>query len=241
MVGEDFAGSDYERRLRELGVDLKHVKTVYGAYTSRAFMPVDSDGNLRSFFYWGATSAFRNLLVPRINLTSKDLIHIATGDPKFNRRLVAAYPDATISFDPGYDVPLYSKDDFEFIFGRVNLFFANEHECSVVLHKVGKRTAKDLLSYGLDAVVVTHGAKGSEIFTPKAKITVKAYTKVKCVDPTGAGDAYRAGFLAAFMKGKPLKECAKIGSATASFVISEVGGQTNIPTWEQAEKRAKEL
>jgi len=241
MVGEDFEGSDYEKHLRELGVDLKHVKTVKGAYTSRAFMPVDSNGDLKSFFYWGATAAFHNLFVPRISPTSRDLIHIATGDPKFNRRLVAAYPDATISFDPGYDVPLYSKEDFEFIFKRANLLFANEHECKVILGKVGKRTAKDLLTYGLEVVVVTYGAKGSVVFTPKEKITVKAYTKVKCVDPTGAGDAYRAGFLAAFMNGKPLEECAKFGSAAASYIISEVGGQTNAPTWEQVERRAKEL
>jgi len=241
MVGEDFAGSEYETSLRNSDVDTAHIRTVKGAFTSRAYMPVDTHGNLESFFYWGATAAFRNLLVPRIKPTGKDIIHIATGDPKFNKRLVSAQHGAVISFDPGYDVPLYSKDDLEFILKRSTLAFMNEHEADVILSKTGHKSAKDLLRYGPRAVIVTHGPKGSVVYTQKEKISVNAYTPAKCVDPTGAGDSYRAGFLAAYSKGMSLRECAQVGSATASFVIEEVGGQTAIPTWEKALERAKGL
>ncbi|MCK5661749.1 MAG: carbohydrate kinase family protein, partial [Methanosarcinales archaeon] len=61
--------------------------------------------------------------------------------------------------------------------------------------------------------------------------------KVDAVDPTGAGDAYRAGFLLAYTKKYPLTVCGQIGSATASFVVERVGCQTNLPTWEMMQER----
>jgi ribokinase len=60
---------------------------------------------------------------------------------------------------------------------------------------------------------------------------------VESVDPTGAGDAYKAGFLVAFTKGCPPKICCQVGSVTASFVVEEVGCQTNLPTWEMMKER----
>jgi len=241
MVGEDFKNSDYDRHLGELGVDTSHVRVVKGAYTSRAYMAVDSKSDQTSFFYWGASGAFRHLLVPRLHPGKEDLIHIATGCPGFNRRLVSAYHKAMISFDPGYDIALYSKQDLEFILPRIDILFVNEHELALILKKTGKKTPKSLLSYGLEMLIVTEGAKGSTVYTRKQQIHAPAYKKAKCIDPTGAGDSYRAGFLAAFMKGKDLKTCAKMGSAVASFVIGQVGAQTGLPDWEQAWKRAKEL
>lgn len=241
MVGEDFANSDYDKHLGELGVDTSHVRVVKGSYTSRAYMPVDSNGDQISFFYWGASEAFKHLLVPRLHPGKEDLIHIATGNPEFNRRLVSSYHKAMVSFDPGYDIVLYSKEDLEFILSRIDILFLNEHELAFVLKRTGKKTPKSLLSYGLEILIVTEGAKGSTVYTKKEQIHVKAYLKAKAVDPTGAGDSYRAGFLAAFMKGKDLKTCAKLGSSVASFVIESVGAQTNLPAWEQAMKRAKAL
>ena len=57
------------------------------------------------------------------------------------------------------------------------------------------------------------------------------------MDPTGAGDAYRAGFLVAYTKGYSLEICGRIGSTTASFTVEKVGCQTNLPTWEQMRER----
>jgi sugar/nucleoside kinase (ribokinase family) len=241
MVGEDFDNSDYDKWLGELGVETAHVKVVKNSYTPRAYMPVDSKGNQISFFYWGASGAFNHMLIPRLHPGKEDLIHIATGGPDFNRKLVSAYQKAIISLDPGYDIILYSKQDLEFMLQRIDLLFVNEHEIAFILKRLGKKAPKSLLSYGLEVLVVTEGAKGSNVYTKKEEIHAKAYSKAKYVDPTGAGDSYRAGFLAAFMKGKDLKACAKMGSAVASFVIEHPGAQTCLPTWEQAEKRAKEL
>ena len=60
---------------------------------------------------------------------------------------------------------------------------------------------------------------------------------VESVDPTGAGDAYKAGFLVALVKGFPLEICGRVGSVTASFVVEQIGCQTNLPDWERMKER----
>ena len=240
-VGEDFPGSPYEKKLLSLGVDTSHVSVVRGMRTSCAVMPVDSRGDLQSFFYRGATGAFETLPAPKLALEEGDIIHIATGEPSFNRRLAAAYPGADISFDPGYDSPLYSKEDLESILPRVKTASMNTRELETALHTLGKNAAIELLGYGTETLIITHGRLGSCVYSGGRHFEVKAYAKARIVDTTGAGDAYRAGFLAARAKGMPLDKCAKFGSATASFVIERVGSQEGFPSWEEARERASEL
>ena len=136
---------------------------------------------------------------------------------------------------------LYSKADMEFMLKHVRLLFVNEHELRNILIKVGEKSANDLLAYGPDAVIVSEGERGAAIYTKKGHTHIKAYAKAKMLDPTGAGDAHRAAFLAAYAKGADLKTCGRVASAVASCVIEEIGAQTGVPTWEKALKRAKEL
>lgn len=240
LVGDDFPNSDYERHLSENGIELKHVKVVRGEMTSRAFMPVDSRGNQISFFYWGASAHFSKARVPKLELKKTDIIHIANGDPNFNGRLVERYKDNIISFDPGYDIAIYSRSDLERLFIHSDFLFCNELELKLILSKLGLRNARQIIKHGIKCLVVTRGEKGSVIHTKEGTIRVKAY-KTKLIDPTGAGDSYRAAFLTAFSKGNDLETCGKIGSAVASYVIEKVGAQTNIPSWRRALARAKKL
>jgi ribokinase len=84
--------------------------------------------------------------------------------------------------------------------------------------------------------VVTLDKGGSEIHTDGERMFIPA-VQVDAVDPTGAGDAYRVGFLVAYTRGYPVEVCGRVGSATASFVVEKVGCQTNLPTWEQMRER----
>jgi ribokinase len=240
-VGRDFAGSDYERHLKSLGVRLEHAKAFRGELTSRAFMPVTDRGEMQSFFYWGASRRIRGMSPPKLARGRGDYVHVATGDPKFNRKLAGAYAGKRVSFDPGCDVPLYSRRDLEFIFGRIGILSMNEFEMKAILAKLGEEDARSLLGYGMEAVLVTMGAKGSEIHLPGGSFRVRAFEKAARVDPTGAGDSYRAGFICGLSRGLPVEECAKIGSSVASFVIGHVGGQGEIHSWEKVAARAREL
>ena len=87
-------------------------------------------------------------------------------------------------------------------------------------------------------MVKTYGKEGSVIYADK-KIKIGAVVR-KTVDPTGAGDSYRAGFLNAYLKGKDMDYCGKFASAVASFVVEAEGCQTNIPSFEMAVYRMHE-
>ena len=90
-------------------------------------------------------------------------------------------------------------------------------------------------------VVNTLGAKGSVIYTRGGRTEVPAAKADAIVDTTGAGDAFRAGFYAGLYRERSLRDCAKLGAATASFVIEKRGSLTNIPSWDRVEERAKAI
>jgi len=241
VVGDDFPGSPYDEHLRkELKVKMDHVKIVRGELTSRQFTAVDRHGHHLAFFHWGASEQLHKLKLPKLKMKDTDVVHIASGDPAFNTRVSTAYRDNIISFDPGYDVALYSGKQLVEMFKNADFLFCNEHELKNIYHKTGYSSVKSLLKHGLVCCVVTKGAKGSEVHTKGNKYKVKP-RKTTAVDPTGAGNAYSTAFISAFTKGYDLEACGKIGSIVASHVIEMVGAQTNIPSWNKALQQAKKL
>jgi len=237
VVGEDFKNSDYERRLKSNEVGLENLKYINGEKTARAFMANDSKNHQISLFYWGAAKFFSKIKIPKLKFREEDLLHISSGYPKFNYEIAKKYPK--ISFDVGQDLVIYNKKDLESIFYNTKFLFFNEFELKKVLEKTDNRNINDLFEYGIEYVIVSKGSKGSVILTKKEKMRIPAL-KVKVVDPTGAGDAYRAAFLASFLKGESLRMCGKIAASVASFIIEKDGAQTNIPTWGMAINRLKD-
>src|SRR5690606_29268506 len=114
-----------------------------------------------------------------------------------------------VSFDPGQDLITYSKEDLELILAHTDILFANRHE----IKRVSEMTGKDFseLKTMVNIIVVTYDAEGSRIYAGKEEFIIPVIP-VRAVDPTGAGDAYRAGFLLALTRGCPLPVCGKIGS-----------------------------
>jgi sugar/nucleoside kinase (ribokinase family) len=96
----------------------------------------------------------------------------------------------------------------------------------------------ELKEIGPEIVVKTYGKEGSVVYADE-KIKVDAVVR-EPVDPTGAGDSYRAAFLNAYLKGNTLEYCAKFASSVASFVVEAEGCQTNIPNYEMAVERMRE-
>ncbi|MEW5902481.1 MAG: PfkB family carbohydrate kinase, partial [Acidobacteriota bacterium] len=195
------------------------------------YMFVEPHGNFLSFFYWGAGEEFKRLEPPEIDLCERDLIHISTGDPEFNARLSERY--GQVSFDPSYDTPLYKKEHMVKILKHTKFLFCNRHEMSEILGLIETSP----LDFGVEAIVMSEGSGGTVVKTRNYTIKVPA-VKATVVDTIGAGDAHRAGFLCAYLKGEPLKRCAEMASSIASFVVEKKGAQTNIPDWKGVVKRA---
>lgn len=239
-VGIDFIGSDYQEKLNDLKIDTENMIVIDDEKTPTAFVLTDSNNDQISYFYWGAASQFKSSEPPHRTINRVDAVHLATGDPGFNRRsgLVAHEAGKLISFDPGQDLHMYSKNELESVIKICNILFGNHHEIKRIQETL-KMDIKDLIKFGPDIVVTTHGKDGSSIHTDK-EIKIEAIIR-ETVDPTGAGDSYRAGFLNAYLKGESLETCGKFASTVASFVVEAEGCQTNVPDNDMVEERMDKM
>jgi ribokinase len=225
-VGDEFCGSDYERWLAGLGV-ARDLVVAPGKRTPRAFVFTDDAGDQITYFEWGASETFASREAPAL-----DFVHLATADPGFNVRV--AEKGGLVSFDPGQDIIWYTAEQIRRILARVRILFANRHEMAHLTRILG--VSQEAILEQVPIVVVTLDAEGSVLYTGGREHRVPV-VPVEAVDPTGAGDAYRAGFLAAYHRGyTPLAAC-RVGAATASFAVEKAGCQTNLPDWNRMEAR----
>jgi len=229
-VGSDFPGSDYDRWLRDLGVE-QDFAVVKGARTATAYVFTDDAGDQETFFEWGASAAFSRAEAPAL-----DFVHMATADPDFNVRV--AQKSKFASFDPGQDLLRYSPEQLEIILANIDILFSNNHEMDRMCDMLGLE--RDALVASVPMVVTTRGAEGSILCMGGEEFRVPA-VRVDAVDPTGAGDGYRAGFLTAFRKGYAPLDCCRAGAVVSSFVVEKVGTQTNLPDWDRMLERYRKV
>ena len=220
-VGGDFPGSAYEKWMDELGIR-RRLFVVGGERTATCYLYNDAEGDQMTFFEWGASVAFATAEAPAL-----DMVHLATADPTFNVRV--AEKGGFVSFDPGQDLLRYSAEDLESILANTDILFANRHEVKGMCTMMG--ISKDTLFGMVPRAICTMSGDGSFLIEGSERRFVPAIPVV-LNDPTGAGDAYRAGFLTALARGYDALTAAKVGTTAASFVVEVIGCQTNLPTWE---------
>lgn len=221
-VGDDFATSGYEEHLDGLGVDLSLLFRLEGEKGTAAYVYTDPFHNQSTYFYWGASAKLKELEPPEV-----DFVHLATSEPNFNARI--AQKAKFVSFDPGQDLITYTRENLEIILDNTDILFTNKHEIKRVCDMT--ESTFDDIREKIGIVVVTYDAEGSKIFSDGADYEIPVIP-VTALDPTGAGDAYRAGFLVSYTRGYPLDVCGKVGSTVASFAVESVGCQTDLPTWD---------
>lgn len=221
-VGDDFVTSGYENHLENLGVDLSLLFRFEGEKGTVAYVFTDPFHNQSTYFYWGASAKLKELEPPEV-----DFVHLATCEPNFNAKM--AQKAKFVSFDPGQDLILYSRENLETILENTDILFTNKHEIKRVC-EMTESTFEDIKEQ-IGIVVVTYDAEGSRIFASGDEYKIPV-VPVKALDPTGAGDAYRAGFLVAYTRGYPLDVCGKAGATVASFAVESVGCQTDLPAWD---------
>lgn len=240
-VGEKFIGSDYYNQMNNLNIDTSSLIVVENEDTPTAFVLTDAKKDQISYFYWGAGKGFKNSEVPIEAIENTQAVHLATGDPDFNGRsgMIANDLNKIVSFDPGQDLHMYSSKKLREVIENSTILFGNHHEIERILKNlsVDINGLKDL---GPDIIVKTCGKDGSVIYNNHEKIKIDPIYR-PAVDPTGAGDSYRAGFIYSYLEGNTLDHCSKFASSVSSFIVEVEGCQTNIPAYDEAEKRMIEF
>ncbi|MEA3202025.1 MAG: nucleoside kinase [Thermoplasmata archaeon] len=228
-VGPDFAGSPVESALRRAGIDLSGLSTV-DAPTSRAFVAFDAAGRQVTFFHPGASRSFPGAAL------RPGRAHFCAGE-------ISRYPDLMrqadwVSFDPGQEV--FHRDLAQIVacFADVDLLFLNRHERDR-LEREGHDIAS-ILAAGPEAVVESRGAEGTLVHTTGGRYAAPA-APASVVDPTGAGDAHRAGFLFAIEQGADFGHAARFANVVGSFVVETIGAQAGQPTLAEALARHEKV
>jgi ribokinase len=201
------------------------------ANTPTAFMFTDDAGDQMTFFEWGASKAFATSEAPDL-----PFVHMATADPEFNCRV--AEKSEFASFDPGQDVFWYTREQLGTILANTDILFANQHEVKQMCTTLG--VTREAIIGQVGTAIFTMSGNGSMLYTGGAEHFIPV-VPVTLVDPTGAGDAYRAGFLSAYVKGYPPLTCCKIGTVTASIVVEHAGCQTHLADWDTMRTRYQQF
>jgi sugar/nucleoside kinase (ribokinase family) len=240
-VGGEFKTSNYAKEMKSLGIDVDSMIVVEDETTPTAFVLTNDNKDQISYFYWGAGKSFKESEVPKFSINEAKAIHLATGDPDFNWRCSkeARNQEKLISFDPGQDLVMYTPEKLKEVIENINILFGNHYEIKKIQNSLNV-DIKGLRDLGPQIIVKSCGEKGSIIYSDEDKIDIDAIYR-PAVDPTGAGDSYRAAFLSRFLNGYSLKECGEFASSVSSFIVETRGCQTNIPSFDEAVSRMKEF
>lgn len=233
-VGPDFA--DYRSWLERHGVDTSGVHVSQTRHTARFICTTDEEQNQLASFYPGAMAEARDIELQPVALKagSLDLVLIGANDPDAMVRHTdeCRYRQIPFIADPSQQLARMEGDDIKTLIDGAEYLFTNEYEAALIEQKTGW-TAREI-GDRVKIRVTTLGAGGSRIdVNGNPTIEVRVPREEAVIDPTGVGDAYRAGFLSGLAWGVSLERCAQIGSLLATYVIETVGTQE----YEVAQKR----
>jgi ribokinase/adenosine kinase len=234
-VGEDFA--PYRAHLQQLGVRLDLTRECPGHYTAQCFIISDVESNQLMAFHPGAMDE-----IVRIHLSElavkPELAIVApsgrAGSLQCARELAAA--GVPFIFDPGQELPLFSRDELVEMIDLASYVAVNDYESELLINNSGLSLSE--IAGRVQAMFVTRGAKGSDIFTPERLYSIPiAPLESALVNPAGCGDAYRAGLLLGLYHGLSLPEVGRLASLLGAIVAEHPGAQNHKLTRASLEAR----
>ena len=238
MAGEDF--STYKEFLEKNEIDTSYIKLVNNLYTSTAFGITDNGDNHIWGFYSGADSLCDHLSIRDVE-GKIDFGIIAPNNPRAMIKFAHEYKEMEVPylFDPGMQLPWFSGTDLRTAFKGAKIIIGNDYEISMMEKKTGIVNLFDLSKEG-KIIIKTLASEGSEMASHDEFWKIKVARVKNTSDPAGAGDAFRAGFMAGFMRSLPLKICGQMGSVAAAYTVEKFGTTTHTFSIDDFERRYKE-
>lgn len=232
-VGRDFGL--YADWMKQTGVPADHVKVIETEHTAQAFITTDLDDNQITAFHPGAMQQSH---LNRVTDATNIAIGIVAPDGRDGMiEHAAQFAAAGIPFifDPGQGLPMFGGDDLRAFIQQATWVAVNEYEWQLVQEKT-KLSAADIAGQ-VEALIVTRGAEGSVIYTKGREIVIPTAKAQAVVDPTGCGDAYRAGLIHGLLHGLDWDTTGRIASLIGAIKIESRGTQNHRFTTGEFEQR----
>lgn len=230
-VGRDFP--DYRRWLESHGVDCSTVRQHDEVFTASFFANTDLDNNQIASFYAGAMSLARNYRLADVYEGIPDLVVISPNDPLAMSQLAQECRERGIRFvyDPSQQVPRLSGNELRADMQGAHMLVCNAFEAQMIGKKTGM--SLDELRATVELLVITNGKRGSTLYCQDEVIEAPVFPEVKINDPTGVGDAFRAGLLRGLLGGWDKRTCMLAGALCATYALEQVGTQSHYFTPEE--------
>ncbi len=232
-VGRDFG--PYANWLQQAGVPTDFVKVIESEHTAQGFVTTDLDDNQIWAFHPGAMSSSHLNRVPDAGDVAIGIVAPDGRDGMVQHAAQFAAAGIPFIFDPGQGLPMFEGEALRTFISQASWLAVNDYEWQVLQQKTGW-TAAQVLEH-VQALIVTRGAEGSTIHTQQGEISIPSARPAAVVDPTGCGDAYRAGLIHGLLQGYEWETTGRIASLMGAIKIEARGTQNHTFTREQFEQR----
>ena len=235
-VGDDYQPYDY--RLQKLHIGQRHIRRIPDTFTAQAFITTDLDDNQITAFHPGAMNRSHENHVDEAKGVTLGIVAPDGRDGMLQHAREFQAAGIPFLFDPGQGLPMFSGAELTAFVNQASYVAVNDYEGQMLQD----RTAMKLedLARKVKALVVTLGARGSLILTGGARIEIPPVTAERVVDPTGCGDAYRAGLLYGIAAGLDWPVTGRLASLLGSIKIAQRGGQNHRFTREEIAHRYRD-
>ncbi len=235
-TGDDSA--PYRHRLGQLGLDARHLRDVPGCFTAQAFITTDLDDNQITAFHPGAMNHSHLNHVGDSQGVKLGIVSPDGRDGMLQHAREFAAAGIPFVFDPGQGLPMFSGAELLDLLRLADYCTVNDYEAKLLCERTGKPI--ETLAKEVRALIVTLGAKGSQIHAAGKVLELPCVAAAALVDPTGCGDAYRSGLLYGIANGLDWEISGRLAALMGALKIAQRGGQNHKASREEIAARYKD-
>ena len=231
-IGQDSA--PYVERLDRLGISRRCIRTIDNAYTAQAFIITDADSNQITAFHPGAMGVSHQIKVADAGPVKLAIIAPDGRDGMLEHAHDCAELNIPFIFDPGQGLPMFNGAELSHFIELATYVAVNDYEAELLTERTGLSLQQ--IADHVSALVVTRGEQGAKIYTSEGRIDIPVVA-ADVVDPTGCGDAFRAGMLFGLTRDMDWTTIGRLSSLMGAIKIASQGGQNHAPTLDEIEDR----
>ncbi|KIF81070.1 carbohydrate kinase family protein [Noviherbaspirillum autotrophicum] len=232
-IGQD--GGPYLERLDRQQISRRCIRTIETSYTAQAFITTDADSNQITAFHPGAMALSHENRIADAGPVKLAIIAPDGRDGMLQHATDCAERALPFIFDPGQGLPMFSGAELERFIELATYVAVNDYEAELLMQRTGLTLEK--IAERVSALIVTRGEQGAEIYTDGKRIDIPCVQADKVVDPTGCGDAFRAGLLYGLTNGMDWVTTGRLASLMGAIKIAYQGAQNHAPSRDEIEDR----